>query len=143
MKSEEINTLVKYRLEQARTALADAEFLWDGNRSPQSIVNRTYYAMFYAAIALLQKIGKVPSKHTGVISLFDTEFVLKGIFPKELSKDLHKAFELRQVTDYKTFKPISKEKAEDIIVRAKHFVEAVDKYILEMPNKDVGTSEIT
>jgi uncharacterized protein (UPF0332 family) len=31
--------------------------------------------MFYAALALLQKIGKVPSKDKGVISLFDAEFV--------------------------------------------------------------------
>ncbi len=67
MKNEEIAILIKYRLEQAQTALNDAKFLLDGNRSPQSIVNRAYYAMFYAALALLQKLEKVPSKHTGVI----------------------------------------------------------------------------
>ena len=129
MKDDEIATLIKYRLDQAQTALNDAKFLLDGNRSPQSIVNRAYYAMFYAALALLQKIGKVPSKHTGVISLFDTEFVLKGIFNKELSKSFHKAFELRQVSDYKTFKPISKEKAEEVLNNAVYFVEAVLKYL--------------
>jgi hypothetical protein len=37
---------------------ADARFLLDGNRGPQSIVNRSYYAMFYAALALMQNIGK-------------------------------------------------------------------------------------
>ena len=84
MKSEEIAALIKYRLEQAQTAIDDAKFLLDVNRSPQSIVNRAYYAMFYSALALLQKIGEVPSKHSGVISLFDTEFVIKKIFPKEL-----------------------------------------------------------
>ena len=99
MKNEEIASLIKYRLEQAQTTLDDAKFLLDGNRSTQGIVNRAYYAMLYATLALLQKIGKVPSKHSGVISLFDTEFALKGIFPKELSKDFHKAFELRQVSD--------------------------------------------
>lgn len=45
MKKEEIATLVKYRLEQAQVTLADARFLLDGNRSPQSIVNRSYYAI--------------------------------------------------------------------------------------------------
>lgn len=129
MKDDEVATLIKYRLEQAQTALNDAKFLLDGKRSPQSIVNRAYYAMFYAALALLQKIGKVPSKHTGVISLFDTEFALKGIFNKELSKSFHKAFELRQVSDYKTFKPISKEKAEETLNNATCFVEAVLKYL--------------
>jgi uncharacterized protein (UPF0332 family) len=118
-------------MDQAQTALNDAKFLLDGDRSPQSIVNRAYYAMFYATLALLQKIGKVPSKHSGVISLFDTEFALKGIFPKELSKDFHKAFELRQVSDYKTFKTISKEKAEETLNNAVRFVEAVKKYLVE------------
>jgi uncharacterized protein (UPF0332 family) len=67
MSREEILVLVNYRLEQAQTALEDGKFLLEGGRSPQSIVNQAYYAMFYAALALLQKIGKVPSKHTGVI----------------------------------------------------------------------------
>jgi uncharacterized protein (UPF0332 family) len=101
MNGEKQSDLITYRREQAQSALDDAKFLLDGNRSPQSIINRSFYAMFYAALALLQKIGKVPSKHAGVISLFDTEFALKGIFPKELSKDFHKAFELRQLSDYK------------------------------------------
>jgi len=132
MKKEEIATLVKYRLEQAQIALADARFLLDGNRSLQSIVNRSYYAMFYAALALMQNIGKVPSKHVGVISLFDTEFVGKEIFPKELSKDFHKAFEMRQIADYKIIEPVSPEKAKESIAKAYSFVEAVQKYLLSL-----------
>ncbi len=62
MKEDEIQTLIDYRLGQAKTALDDARFLLGGNRSPQSIGNRAYYAMFYATLALLQKIGKIPSK---------------------------------------------------------------------------------
>jgi len=131
LKKEEIASLIRYRLEQARTALSDAKFLLEGDRSPQSIVNRAYYAMFYSVLALLQNIGRVPSKHTGVISLFDTEFVLKGVFPRELSKNFHKAFELRQVSDYKTFNPVSKEKAEETLKNAHHFVEVVTKYLAE------------
>jgi hypothetical protein len=42
MKVEEIEILIKHRLEQAREALDDAKYLIDGNRSPQSIVNRSY-----------------------------------------------------------------------------------------------------
>ncbi len=131
MKDEEISSLVQYRMEQARTALEDAQFLLDGNRSPQSIVNRAYYGMFYSALALLQKIGKVPSKHSGVVSLFDTEFVVKGAFSKELSRDFHKAFELRQVSDYKTSVPISRERAEETLSKAKQFVESVEHYLAE------------
>lgn len=63
--SDELAALVQYRLEQAFAALNDAKYLLDGCRSPHSIVNRAYYAMFYAALALLQKAGKIPSKHAG------------------------------------------------------------------------------
>lgn len=131
MKDEEVSSLVQYRIEQARTALDDAQFLFDGNRSLQSIVNRAYYAMFYSALALLQKIGKVPSKHTGVVSLFDTEFIVTGIFPKELSKDFHKAFELRQVSDYRTSIPLSRERTEETLAKAKQFTDAVKRYLAE------------
>ena len=133
MKEEEIADLVRHRIDQAQTALDDAAYLLDGNRSPQSIVNRAYYAMFYAALALLQKAGKVPSKHTGVISLFDTEYALKGLLPKELSKDFHKAFALRQVSDYKNILPISPEKSSDTLNNAKRFVEAVIKHLAVVP----------
>ncbi len=129
MKSDDINTLIKHRLDQAQTALDDAKFLCEGKRSSQSIVNRAYYAMFYAALALLQKIGMVPSKHTGVISLFDTEFVIKGMFTKELSKDFHKLFEMRQVSDYKSSDEITEKQAEDAIKRAVSFVESIINYI--------------
>jgi uncharacterized protein (UPF0332 family) len=68
--------------------------------------------MFYSALALHQKLGAVPSKHTGTISTFDREFVGKGIFSTDLSKSFHKAFDLRQTSDYKTVEPISMKKAE-------------------------------
>jgi uncharacterized protein (UPF0332 family) len=67
MKDDEILVLIKHRLEQAEESLKDAEVLLDGDRSPRSIINRSYYAMFYAVLALLQKIGRVPHKHSGAI----------------------------------------------------------------------------
>ena len=136
MKEEDISSLIKYRIEQAQTAIEDARFLFEGNRSPQSIVNRAYYAIFYAALALMQRIEKVPSKHTGILSLFDTEFALKGIFPKELSRDFHKAFELRQLSDYKTLDPTSKEKAKETLDKAVIFVGAVKDYLDNLHNNN-------
>jgi uncharacterized protein (UPF0332 family) len=121
--------MVTGRLHQARTALEDAKFLLEGNRSPQGIVNRAYYSMFYAALALLEMIGKVPSKHAGVISLFDTEFVLKGEFPKDLSKDFHRAFELRQISDYRIIEPCTPDKAAETLTKAVAFVDAVTAYV--------------
>jgi len=130
---EDKSTIIGYRLEQAQIALDDAIYLNTGGRSPQSIVNRCYYAMFYAALALLQDIGKAPTKHSGIISLFDTEYVMKGIFPRGLSKDLHKAFELRQSSDYKVRPTMSEEQVKEEIDKASRFVEAVKSYFQPSP----------
>ena len=133
MKQEDKNNIIGYRLEQAQIALDDAIYLNAGGRSPQSIVNRCYYAMFYATLALLQDIGKAPTKHSGIISLFDTEYVMKGIFPRELSKNLHKAFELRQSSDYKVRPTMPEELVKEEIDKASNFVEAVKSYFQQSP----------
>lgn len=51
-------------------------------------MNRLYYAMFYAVLALLQEKEMGTSKHSGAIALFDREYVKTGLFPKEMSKAL-------------------------------------------------------
>jgi uncharacterized protein (UPF0332 family) len=130
MKHDEILILIQYRIKQAEESLEDAKALLDGGRSPRGIINRSYYAMFYAVLALLQKIGKVPRKHSGAISLFDTEYVLKDLFPKELSKDLHDIFNLRQVSDYQVIDPVILDDAETALKRAEGFVEAIRKHLM-------------
>ena len=45
--------LAKYRLKQAEESLDEAVFLLSGRKSPRSIINRIYYGMFYAVLALL------------------------------------------------------------------------------------------
>jgi len=131
MKPEYVTELVQLRLEQAREALLDARFLRDAGRTEQSVINRSYYAMFYAGLALLQTIGRTPSKHTGVISLFDTEFVLKDVFPKQLSKDFHKAFNSRQSSDYQPGASATREEAVTLLETAENFVEQLEKYLKE------------
>lgn len=91
--------------------------------------NRAYYAMFYAVLALLQMMEKVPRKHSGAIPLFDAEFVRKGIFPKKLSGFLHQAFALRQESDYQTTEPISFEQTDELIRNASDFVQTVEAYL--------------
>jgi uncharacterized protein (UPF0332 family) len=126
---EDALLLVRYRLEQAETTLADTRFLLDSGRSAQSVINRAYHAMFYAALALLQRDNVTPTKHAGVISLFDTGYVLKGTFPRDLSKDFHKAFELRQVSDYRITDPPSIEKAAALLDKAARFVGAIPNHL--------------
>jgi uncharacterized protein (UPF0332 family) len=129
MRDEETKTLVEYRLGHAQATLEDAKYLRAGRRSTHSIINRAYYAMFYAALALLQKTAQVPSKHTGVIGLFDSEFVLKGLFPKEMSKALHRAFDLRQASDYRVRQSVPIETVDELLGQADEFVQKVRGYL--------------
>lgn len=55
--------LSRYRIKQAEESLEDAEFLLSGKKSPRSIINRAYYAMFYAVLALLVYEPHSTSKH--------------------------------------------------------------------------------
>ncbi|WP_158408418.1 hypothetical protein [Desulfosporosinus fructosivorans] len=46
-------TLIQYRLDLSKEALVDAKKLLKAQGSPRSIVNCSYYAMFYAVLAVL------------------------------------------------------------------------------------------
>lgn len=129
MKEDDIRELVRYRLNQAHEALEEARILLKAGRSGLGLINRSYYAMFYAVSALLQKTGQLPRKHQGTISSFDKEFVKKGIFPIAMSKDLHRAFELRQVSDYQSSAPLEAEEAEEMFNKASSFVQTVTQYL--------------
>lgn len=52
MKPEQLQALIRYRLQQAAESLTEAALLRDAN-AYRGTVNRAYYAMFYALLALL------------------------------------------------------------------------------------------
>ena len=70
--------LIQYRMERARQTLDTARLLRE-SADIASMVNRSYYAMFYAALALLATIGKETSKHSGALALFDKHFIKTGL----------------------------------------------------------------
>jgi uncharacterized protein len=53
------------------------------------------------------------------------------MFPRELSRDFHRAFELRQVSDYKITADVSQERAVEVWQKAVHFVEVVSNHLAE------------
>ncbi len=126
-------TLLTYRIKQAEETLHDAEAMAKGGLSPRSIVNRAYYAMFYAVLALFLKtnVNLKTSKHSGVISTFDQVFILSGKIEKQFSKALHKMFNARQVADYKELAEVSREEADDALKTAARFLEEIRKVISE------------
>jgi len=123
--------LIKLRLEKAKETLQDAHTLHEQNGAPTSIVNRAYYAMFYATLALLVTVDRSSSKHSGVIALFDREFVKQNIVSKELGRMLHQAFESRQEGDYHDISKIDRRKATEILESADEFVRVIREKLLD------------
>lgn len=121
---EAILQLIKYRLKEAEVLLREG-------MSMRAVMNRLYYAMFYAVLALLQEKELGTSKHGGAISLFDREFVKTGIFANELSKTLHRAFELRQKGDYMEQAEVTKSDVEEMLPKTKEFVNKTKAYLLK------------
>lgn len=70
MTDDTLRELLHFRLEQAHESLREADVLCAAQAN-RGAVNRAYYAMFYALLALLATKQLGTSKHSGAISLFD------------------------------------------------------------------------
>ncbi|MBF0310674.1 MAG: HEPN domain-containing protein [Magnetococcales bacterium] len=127
---ESRHILIAHRMEQAEESLSDATLLLEGKRYRAS-VNRSYYAMFYAVLALLIAKGLGTSKHSGAIALFDREYVRNGIFARDLSKWLHTTFLERQKADYDDLSQVDGEQAETAVRHANTFVAQVRSHLQE------------
>jgi len=124
-------TLYRYRLEQAQTTLAEAERMLAEGFSPRSVINRAYYAMFYMVLALFLKRGVAveSSKHTGVLSIFDRQFILAGEIDRRHSRTLHRMFDKRLELDYKDCAEPGPTEAREGVENARAFVETLQAYV--------------
>ena len=126
--SESKKKVVRERMKQAHETLEEAEALFKQNYW-RGTINRAYYAMFYAVLALAADKGIVISKHTHAIAFLDKEFIKTGIFPKEISRALHISFDERQTNDYGEIWNIKDTEAEDTLKEAKAFVKIIADYL--------------
>ena len=137
--TNEKQTIIEYRLREARETLEDAEMLLENDRL-RSAANRIYYGMFYAAIALLATRDLKSSHHSGVITLLADSFVRTGILPKEIYRHLGRAFDLRTQGDYKDMVVLRKPALQEMLADAKVFVAKVEELIVAPPTKPDDTA---
>ena len=102
--------LIKYRLESARERLNSAEVL---------LASKSYK----------DSIGVDYSKHAGVISYFQREYIKTQKFEKKYSKYLSQAFQIRNNTDYADFFVVSFEDAREQADRSKEFLTAIEEFL--------------
>jgi len=121
---KEINSL----MQKAQRYLKSAKLL-SNDGDYESAVSRIYYAMFYAAQAALLTKKLTFSSHKGVISAFGENFVKTGTFPKDMGKELNRAFEKRQIGDYGYVFVIEPDEAKQLLISGKTFVDNISTWL--------------
>jgi len=71
--------------------------------------------VFYETVALLLTKGMFSSKHTGIRSIFNKEFVKTGLVKENFANFYNKMFEFRQKGDYGDFVKFENEKVAIVI----------------------------
>jgi uncharacterized protein (UPF0332 family) len=108
-------------LENARRSFAADDF--------DFAASRAYYAMFYAAEALLLSRGLSFSKHSAVIAEVNRVFVRAGELPEAHAAALRDALEQRQIADYHFQDPFPARIAAEVIERAESFLRDAGAYL--------------
>jgi uncharacterized protein (UPF0332 family) len=118
--TEEVGDL----LTKAKDSLDAARLLLD-NGYPEFSASRSYYAMFYAAEALLEHDGLSFSSHEAVISAFGFRYAKMDIVPREMHRHLIEAQALRHVGDYDVPGGVEPKDANEQIDRASRFIACI------------------
>ncbi|MBN1668304.1 MAG: HEPN domain-containing protein [Anaerolineales bacterium] len=115
-------------IENADEALEVAQLNLD-NDFYAAAINRAYYAIFYAANAVLATKKLARSKHSGVLSIFRQHFIKTKLLHPELSMIYGQVMEDRHEGDYEILAATSKEDAEIDLNQARQFVEEIKVWL--------------
>lgn len=116
-------------MERSERSLSASRLLID-HGFPTEAVSRAYYAMFYAATALLHSEGIIASKHAAVIAQVGQHFAKTGRLAVHLHRALIDMFDERQLADY-SGAGIGEDRAQDAHQTATEFVSAVGRYLIQ------------
>ncbi|MEX0802494.1 MAG: HEPN domain-containing protein [Candidatus Binatia bacterium] len=115
-------------LEKASRSVQAAEHLAkDGDA--EFAVGRAYYAMFYAAQALLNEKTLRFRRHSGVHNAFAEQFIKSGLIDKRYHRWLVAAFNKRITGDYGIESDLTLEDASLLIGQARELIDAARQYL--------------
>lgn len=122
---------IKWLLERANESMHAAELMLQGSLL-HSAVSEGYYAMFYAAQALIMAKGENTSTHKGVLTRFSALYIKTGELDRSLSVALSQAFAARGKADYEIGLEISPAEAEAVVSSARYFLAAALEKLNDM-----------
>jgi uncharacterized protein (UPF0332 family) len=124
MTPDERRRVVDLWLSKGDEALADATVLFE-RQSLAGTSNRCYYAMFYAASALVIRDGEPLHKHRAVISHVHREYVKTGRMSHESGRALLTAFDRRTQADYHAMLRFGIDEVRELLEQTRRFVAEV------------------
>jgi uncharacterized protein (UPF0332 family) len=122
--------LVKYRLARAWDTLDDAKILAEKEKWNSSI-NRLYYSVYYAVMALLLNSDLKPTTHNGAKSNFSEYFIKNEKISKEYGKMYSQLFTWRQKGDYDDLFDFDRERVLPYFTPAKQLIQIIESIIDE------------
>lgn len=129
MKIQDKDDYIKYRFHRAEESFEEALILAKEERW-NAVINRLYYACFYAVIALLLKNNIETQTHDGARTQFGLQFIKTGIIDKESGKLFSKLFDYRQKGDYGDLFDYDDEITKPLIEKVKAFIQEIEHHIL-------------
>ena len=130
LSQENRNALAAYRYRRSQETLAEVPSLKQLGYY-NTAVNRLYYACYYAAVALLIRHGINPGTHAGVKQMIGMHFVATGRMSRETGRSFSLLFERRHSSDYDDFAYSTEEEVNELLPKAKAFIEAVGLLLKE------------
>lgn len=124
--TEEVEAL----LAKARHALEVSEKLLGSEDFPDS-ASKAYYAIFYAAQALLKAHGFKAVKHSSVASILGQEFSKTGRINPKFHRIILKTRKVREIADYDTFSVVSESTARLTVEDARSFILEIERLLNE------------
>ena len=115
-------------IDRVRRSLRATELLLRKGE-PGIAASHAYYAMFYAAEAMLLSRNLSFSKHSGVMAASGREFAKTGTVPFEFHRWLMDAFDARNVGDYDIHRDLTGEQAAEHLRRATILIEAAAEFL--------------
>ena len=119
---------INYRFHRAEESFEEAQILAKEERW-NAVINRLYYACFYAVISLLLKNNISTQTHDGARTQFGLFFVKTGIIDKESGKLFSKLFDYRQKGDYGDLFDYDEELTLPLIDKVKEFLIEIKKHL--------------
>ena len=129
--------LVNYRFSKAKETIAEADALmkmemWN------LVVNRLYYACFYAVSALLANSEIYFKTHSGTRQMFGLHFVAPGKVQQLTGNYYSKIFTFRHKGDYEDFMDFEESDVLPLMSPAKELINEIEN-ILNLNNGNFST----